>query len=270
VKIALIPPIPDLGTFKSTGIHLLLSHLLEDDRYKKYYSFRRGEGDYLILDNSAHEFGVGNKAEQLLAQAKELRAQEVVAPDILFDANGTVEATRAMLVYIEKHWDVYEEAGSPGLMLVPQGGNRTEWVKCLNNLLRTWDYIVGHRLMKPPVIGVSKDYDVFVKGGITTLIKEYLNIRTLGLEVHCLGWPSNLWSLAEVQKECPWVRSTDSAKPTVYARAGILLEPGGVVPDYPRRPPDYFEVPLDSRQREIAVRNIRVFDAAATDALIRA
>lgn len=272
MKIALIPPIPELWNFPSTGVHLLLSHLLEDERYVEYYKERRRQGDYLILDNSAHEFGKGNDAEQLLKQASALRAQEVVCPDILFDANGTVESTRTMLRYIEKHKEVWEEAGEPRLMIVPQGGNRTEWVKCLNNLLQAWESTLDEGVpLGDPVIGVSKDYDIFVKGGITTLIREYLgNNHEMTGTVHCLGWPSNLWSLSRVQYECPWVRSTDSAKPFVYARAGILLEPGGAVPDYPHRGEHYFQATLNYQQHEIASRNIRVFDAAANNVLILA
>lgn len=266
MKIALIPPAPELRCFPSTGIHLLLSHLLEDERFLSYYQERRELGDYLILDNSAHEFGVGTKAEQLLKQATQLQAQEVVCPDVLFDANGTVEATRQMLKYLEKHPTSYTKAGEPRLMVVPQGQDRTQWVKCLNNLLRAWDSTREEIDIGEPVIGVSKDYDVFVKGGITTLVYKYLQ----GYEVHCLGWPSDLWSLARVQQECPWVRSTDSAKPFVYARHHVLLEPGGRVPAYPRRPKNYFDIELNRQQREIAARNIRVFDAAATDALILA
>ena len=189
-----------------------------------------------------------------------------MCPDVLFDANGTVEATRQMLKYIEKHPDVYKKAGEPRLMLVPQGQDRTQWVKCLNNLLKAFETTRENVRLEEPVIGVSKDYDIFVKGGITTLVREYLRDR----EVHCLGWPSDLWSLARVQQECPWVRSTDSAKPFVYAKHEILLEPGGRVPEYPRRPPNYFDVEFNYQQHEIAARNIRVFDAAATDALILA
>lgn len=268
MKIGLIPPIPELRTFPSTGIHLLLSHLLEDDRYLDYYKERREEGDYLILDNSAHEFGKGNSIEDLLKQATALRAQEIVIPDILFDAHGTVEAGRAAFRFIARNEKVYDKAGRPRLMLVPQGSNRTEWVKCLNQLLEAWQSSFEDTEVRSPIIGVSKDYDDFVKGGITTLIREY--IAPLGFDVHCLGWPTNLWSLARVCQECPWVRSTDSAKPFVYARAGILLEPGGPIPQYPRRSPTYFESIFNYQQREIAARNIRVFDAAATDALILA
>lgn len=267
MKIALIPPIPELRTFTSTGIHLILSHLLEDVEYRTYYRERAEADDYIILDNSAHEFGAGNRPDLLLDQAIEVKANEVVCPDVLFDANGTYEATRSMLVYLNKNWSHYVEAGKPQLMIVPQGSNRQEWVKCLNNMLRAWvvmpDYPLGD-----PVIGVSKDYEPLVKGGITSLISQYL--KPLNMQVHCLGWPSDLWALARVQRECPWVRSTDSAKPFVYAANEILLEPGGKVPDYPRRAPDYFSAPLTEVSRSIAKRNIEVFQAAALDHLILA
>jgi len=268
MRIALIPPTPELPEMPLTGIHLILSHLLEDDRYASFYTTRALHGDYVILDNSAHEYGAGNKAEQLLAQCAAVFADEVVAPDVLFDANATVEASRSMFRYIDTHWEQYLIANKPRLMLVPQGTNRGEWVKSLHGLLRAWDVVLGSRDMEDPVIGVSKDYDSIVKGGITTLIKQYL--EPMKAEVHCLGWPTNLWSLAKVMQECPWVRSTDSAKPYVYAANEILLEPGGSVPEYPRRAPDYFTKPLTDKQRKIATRNVKVFQAAALDMLILA
>lgn len=269
MKVALIPPIPDLTLWDSTGISLLLSHLLSNKQYRKYYKERSAE-DYLILDNSAHEYGSGNLPSVLLEQTKQVNAHEVVCPDVLFDAHATVEQTRRMLVYVKKEWTQYVEAGSPRLMLVPQGNNRSEWGKCLKNLLRVW--AVHDSNMQPPVIGLSKDYDSLVKGGIVSLIDQYLQplYEKEQMDVHCLGWPAYLWSLAEVHERFPWVRSTDSAKPFVYAQYGILLEPGGNIPSYPRRPPDYFDKPTTPELLWAAERNIRVFEAAATNDLILA
>lgn len=265
MKIALIPPIPELERMPVTGIHLLLSHLLTDDRYRRYYRERSAAGDYIILDNSAHEFGAGGKPNILLDQTIQVQADEVVCPDVLFDANATIEATRGMLSYIEMKWEHYEAAGSPRLMMVPQGTNRAEWVKCLHGLLRAWDRFMAGRTSARPVIGVSKDYDNLVKGGITSLISQYL---TAEYEVHCLGWPANLWALADVKEECPWVRSTDSAKSYVYAMNGVLLEPGGKVPVYPRRPQNYFQATIREEHRWIVERNVEVFRSAATGDVI--
>lgn len=272
MRIALIPPIPDLGRYPSTGIHLLLSHLLTDRRYAHYYAARRREGDYLILDNSAHEHGMGKNEELLFKQAYALRAQEVVVPDILFDARGTIEGTKRTLKFLEgPGFDLFHSARCPRLMVVPQAkmDKRPDWGQCL---MRVLDAVADCKVkLEPPVIGISKDYDAW-RGGLTRLIHDYVEEEVEAwpeVDVHCLGWPNDLWSLSKVCETFPWVRSTDSAKPFVYAKNLIQLEPGGLeIPKYPRRDPGYFEEQLTRVQWEVVKRNIAVFQAAATDQLV--
>lgn len=273
MQIGLIPPIPNLEVIPETGFHLLLSHLLESEEYLEFYRWRRAEGDYLVLDNSAHEFGVAQGHEILLNNAQRLGAQEVVLPDSLFDRRGTLERTKRMLKWLtsQEGWHVYQETGMPRFMLVPQGNDRADWVHCLNQLLDLWDTYTNMMPtpIEEPVIGISKDYDGW-RGGLTYLIGHYIApLRTeRDFDVHCLGWPNNLWSLAHVHRHFPWVRSTDSAKPFVYAKAKILLEPGGDVPKYPRRDPEYFKELLQLDIWDIAQRNCMVFKASATDELV--
>jgi hypothetical protein len=271
MKVALIPPAPELRRHATTDIHLLLSHLFERPGYIEYYRNRRRAGDYLILDNSAHEHGHGNKAQELLFQAMIIGVHEVVCSDVLFDSQGTCEATEGMLQYItsDHGWDAYMAAGLPRLMLVPQGRSERELEQCLNRLMYLWAIYMENLSGHPPVIGISKDYDDDLPGGIASFISTYCHPHRerVGADVHCLGWPANLWALADVYRKAPWVRSVDSAKPFVYARAGIRLEPGGTVPTYPHRTDDYFDAPL-GRCANIAKANVEVFKAAATDALI--
>lgn len=272
MKIALIPPIPNLGDYAVGGIHLLLSHLFDEfPEYEKHYRTRSQAGDYVILDNSAHEHGKGDALEALLARAASVEADEVVIPDVLFDARGTVESARQALRWLksgEGH-AMYELAGSPRLMYVPQGDTRPEWAWCLRELMAAHEAVQEELELETPVVGISKDY-YFWHRGLTSLIQDNLvDLRVnQGIDVHCLGWPTDLWALAKVQRDHPWVRSTDSAKPFVYAKSGILLEPGGKVPEYPRRDERYFHDPLPPEALDLAEKNIEVFKASATDELI--
>lgn len=272
MRAALIPPIPELPRFQHYGIHLILSHLLKDKRYTRFYRDRRDKGDYLILDNGAHENGAGESPEVLIAKADALGVQELVLPDVLFDRRGTIERTKQMLKWIAgPGWSAYCIAGCPRLMVVPQGKDRADWAACLASLLRTWDYWT--RLMpgpiSPPVIGISKDYDEF-RGGLPYMIGHYIEpvFKDRPCDIHCLGWPNDLWAIAIIARMFPWVRSTDSAKPFVYAKNAILLEPGGNIPKYPRRDPDYFTEDFTTAQRTLALRNVSVFCATATDELV--
>lgn len=269
---ALIPPVPELKVNPSPGIHLVLSHLLEYKEYRTYYWNQGQAGDYVIMDNGAHELGMGQTHSELLMRCRSIGANEVVLPDVLFDRRGTVERTKQMLKWIiGPGWDEYNETGCPRCMVVPQGTDRSDWAICLKSLLQAWDFYARQAPseLAPPVIGVSKDYDDW-RGGLPYLVGHYIKpvFDSRECDVHCLGWPSYLWSIALVARQFPWVRSTDSAKAFVYAKNGILLEPGGPVPSYPRRDPRYFNDPLSRTQRAIAKRNISVFRAAATDELV--
>ncbi len=272
MRTALIPPVPDLDRYATgTGIHLLLSHLFKKDGYVEYYRERSEAGDYVILDNSAHEFAMGNKISRLLDEAERVEADEVVIPDVLFDAKATVEAARHSLRWLEtpRGRRAFARSGRPRFMYVPQGEDRQAWAWCLKQLLSLHDTADAEYV--EPVIGISKDY-YYWQGGIQSLIRTHIAhlraSRPKVLDLHILGWPTDLWQTASIAREFPWVRSTDSAKPFVYAKNDVLLEPGGKVPDYPRRDKRYFDEPIPYELDEIVRRNVAVFEAAATDCLI--
>lgn len=276
MKAALIPPIPELGRYGVGEFHLLLSHLMDDERYAAHYKRERERGAYLVLDNSAHEFKVGQTARHLRAQAIYLNAQEVVVPDALEDGPKTVElATRTLEELYEKRDSSFFKL-NPALMYVPQGKDETEWKDCLNELVRIHTYmskkVSGFR--RSFVIGISKDYNVW-DGGLVHLLREYIapmrdqlwEEREIKLQVHMLGWMRYLWDLNMIAKEFTWLRSTDSAKPFVYALESIYTAPGKPVPPYPARPGDYFNSTLTTPQRRTASKNVGVFQQAAAGLL---
>ena len=57
-----------------------------------------------------------------------------------------------------------------------------------------------------------------------------------------------------------WIRSVDSAKPIVYATAGIGIDDVVQTPEYPKRPEGYFKKTLTPDELLLARRNIDVFD----------
>lgn len=269
MKAALIPPVPMLPYFGDGGFHLLLTHLLEKRAYREWYTAQRDQGAYLVLDNSAHELGEGEDAASLMAQAIKMRVQEVVVPDVLFDAEKTI----AKAVHAHEVW---YEAGHPGmvtlnpaLMYVPQAKNIRDYVACCDVLLGLHLYAARrHSIRQNCVLGVSKDYEMW-DGGILNvmghLIPKLSHYATLGMDVkvHMLGWGRDLWALEKVRKSYPWIRSTDSAKPFVYALHDIALDEGREIPEYPKRPKRYFSLSMDAGQMGIAQRNVVVFKTVA-------
>jgi hypothetical protein len=267
MKVGLIPPIPHLKDFGCGDFHLLLTHLLEDPYYVSHYKNERRHGAYLVLDNSAHELQEGQRAEFLMLNALNLQAQEVVVPDVLFDAEKTIQRC------IETH-EIWYESNYPGMrqlnpaiMYVPQSANRVDYKSCLDELANLHLYTAKHHnIRKDFVIGVSKDYEDIWDGGVMRVMKESVvpmrnacAKKGIGVQVHLLGWARNLWYLRDVVKKYPWIRSTDSAKPFVYALDKMALYPELTAPEYPTRPPNYFQRKLMTKQKAIAAHNVAAF-----------
>jgi hypothetical protein len=278
MKTALIPPINHLDEFGDGSFHLLLTHLLTSARYKSHYKAQRRAGAYLVLDNSAHEHGHGQDPATLLKAGFDLDAQEIVVPDVLDDAGATVEACLAA----HEEWfengvardmlDVY----SPAFMYVPQGKDEEDWAECFESLLQIHSYCARkYSLRRDIVIGISKDYDVW-DGGLNKLITEYVvparrdkDYLGVNLHVHMLGWSRQLWNLQKIARDHPWIRSTDSAKPFVYALANrnLLNSIHDDPPKYPKRSKNYFSQKMSPSQLSYARTNTWVFRQAAEGTL---
>jgi hypothetical protein len=264
MKIALIPPTGNLADFRSDLIHLVLSHLLRVPEYREFYQKCQQRGEYVILDNGAHENTAGEDPDL----ATLIHASEMVCPDVLFEGEETVRRCQQALFA----WSESEKFDRlrPHVMLVPQGHTYPEWRTCLYRLLEEYDqFAVWHprRFWRLPVIGLSKDYEVW-PGGLHRLFETDLTMLMGqdGYSVHMLGWGRDLWKLNEIARDFGaflQLRSVDSAKPFVFARAGIRLDPNRPAPDYPRRTADYFTTSLTEEQLETAKHNVLVFRACA-------
>lgn len=265
-RVSPIPPVSELLHSRPLGdFHLVLAHLMNIPGYAAYYKARGAAGDYLVLDNGAHENGAGLEVSQLMKTAHLLDASEVVMPDALFSAEDTVRRTRTAFMQLKEAPLLARAINGPvtALMVVPQGRNFDEWKFCLDELLslfKTFQRSYTDRSSWDPilVVGVSKDYDdIFPRGLVDAL--EYLEQYKDDLEVHCLGWPRNLWKFTETLEQFPRVRSTDSARAYVYAINGVRLDFGKPFPEYPKRPADYFTRSLTSTQRQLAEHNLQQY-----------
>lgn len=245
MDLCLIPPIPHLKQFKQKR-HLVLSHLLQEKEYREHYEERRRHGDYLILDNSAHENGLGEGPGKLLLQALDLGVQELVVPDKLEDSAMTVGLARQALL----SW-----YGSEGrlrgtdirLMYVPQARGPIDWGDCLVDLMVLHHTAVQKwGVRRECTIGISKDYASW-DGGLGRLL-NYASVFTQRdyVEVHLLGSGHDYWSARQLAEKHN-IRSIDTAKPFVWAMHGLVMsETGRALPaQLPGRPRNYFHTEFE-------------------------
>ncbi len=248
MKTAIITPTPLLEKYGNGGddYHLILSHLVhESDTYATYYSSRSREGDWVILDNSAHEFGAGETSERLLRAIERTRPSEVVLPDRLFFGGDTVDDSR------EAASRILHDFPDLKLMGCPQGRTLSEWLECLFGLIKIGVYSIG----------ISKDYETW-RGGLPQLVSIVSKIVP-NHPIHLLGW-GRQWEDLRTLAKMP-VRGIDSAKPLVYAYAGISLADVQSVPTYPRRPRNFFD--LAELDHDITSNNVAFFRKWAGAAL---
>ena len=246
MKVSIIAPTRFLDSLVTDDYHLVLSYLVrEDHEYADFYRRASARGDWTILDNSAHEFGAGEKLEKLWEVACEIRAREVVLPDRLFFGDDTVESSLEALTFFRKHLP------NTHLMGVPQGRTFGEYDFCLRRLLG----------MGVDTIGISKDYEVW-PGGLLELVERVRKYEPQ-IDIHMLGWGRNSTQLFDLGSNHDLdIRGVDSAKPLVYALAGIPLNPAGhAQPPYPRRLSNFFE--STSLDLDLARYNIQVFKSVA-------
>ncbi|HEY7420085.1 MAG TPA: hypothetical protein VH593_33210, partial [Ktedonobacteraceae bacterium] len=221
MKVAVIPPLPNLEIASLGSMHLVLNHMLDEDAYRSYYRKQGEQEQWLTLDNSAHEMSSGRSIEELLPNAIVLRAREIVLPDHLFHAMYTVESGRDALAFLAKSTLFKSCSPTPRLMVVPQGHDEADWVWCLRALVSSAD---AHGFLPLLTIGLSKDYERF-EGGLNRLLGLHLQPlwERHQIPVHILGWPCT-WEIIHLARRYPYMlRSIDSAKPVIYAQHGKKL-----------------------------------------------
>lgn len=261
MKVGLIPPIAHLNEFGQGEFHLILSHLLDTQpEYRNHYRDQASQGAFLLLDNSAHELGIGQDPEILLGQADDVGASEIACPDALFNADLTIEMTTRALRLYKKEESFLDDRGIR-LMIVPQAESIWEWGQCLKSLMKVHQH---HFPGTPFTVGVSKDYEKW-PGGVPNLIARFVDPARdiFEFDVHLLGWGRHLHVLSALSARFPWIRSTDSAKPFVYAYKDLWLTLTSESPTYPTRPANYFDLVLSEEQLLIAKNNVRIFHRRA-------
>lgn len=251
MNLILIPPtaeLPRWGAMTPTDggprFHLLLSHMCNDPHYVTYYIEHRTAGEYLILDNGADELAEGQGIKRTLALATDLRAQEVVLPDVQHEGQKTLDHSLEALSWLmtEEGYVAYSRARKPRLMVVPQGKDAQEWGEVAERLIDATRKVMQEIGGPTLVVGVAKQYDKLPGGRswCCGVLRPYL---TPAEDVHLLGWAHRLADPMDVAKAHPWVRSIDTAKPLVFGMEGLVVDPKEEKsnPPYPGRDDGYFD-----------------------------
>lgn len=139
IKICVITPVSHLNIYGAMGeMDMALSHLIlengGDNPYTRYYKMQSESGRFITQDNSAFELeeqGKGLNPDLVLDAAELIKPSEVIATDVLFDGEATIQSTRAFIDRIKER----DLLGKYQIMAVPQGKSIDEWFACFETLL---------------------------------------------------------------------------------------------------------------------------------------
>ena len=232
MKISFITPEGSLEDFvPMSDLHLIIANFVE--KKAKYTKFFKEREEYVIMDNGLFEVHTAMPAHELLKRAEMVNADEVVAPDVLFDGKETVESAKK---FIMSAMDMEIDMESPfyqpkfhkkfKIMAVPQGKTPQEWVRCYEQLadMNEIDVIGLSCLSIPKAFSKISGVKTIMENrllAIQMLIDEGLIFKDV--EYHLLGCGNPLELM--YQKQHNWIRSCDTSSPIVHGINDVLYDP---------------------------------------------
>jgi hypothetical protein len=240
MKVSFEVPLNYLYDFDEYQDYLfVLGHLCENETYKNYVM---SSPKFKILDNSAYELGRSISVKSLCDIAEEIKADVIVVPDVLGNAEETLKTTEEFY----KEFTLRPNLKNVKTMIVPQGTNYSEYLMCYYKM-REFPYdIVGVSFYVP---GESIDFeDVRLKK-----VQSIMNASP-DKKIHLLGL-HRVCYLYEYKKYLA-IESIDTSLPIVLAIYGEEMTDKSVKEV---RPTSYFDLKLSHEQLKLAKRNVEIF-----------
>lgn len=235
MKISFITPVGSLQDFAPlSDFHLIIAGFVQPD--SKYTKFFKSRSEYVVLDNNLFEDHIALPTEDLINRAVMVDADEVVAPDVLFDSEETVKSAIDFInsvTYVkdeDKHelpfMDEPTYTKDIKVMVVPQGKNPEDWIKCYQKITD----IEGVDVIGLSCLSIPHSFSK-ITGVKTIMENRLLCVQQLideglvfnDVEYHLLGCGNPLELM--YQKQHDWIRSCDTSSPIVHGIHGILYDP---------------------------------------------
>ena len=213
-----ISPLSNLEPMKLGDRIFVLAHLwVQSPQYRRfiYELLEEDPHRWVTLDNSAAERALVTE-DILINIVKDLAPNEVIAPDVLFDKNATIDNAI-------KFRDRMEAEGllqSTEIFFCPQGKTKKDWLEAYEwGLKQDWISTIGFSKIAVPQAWLPEWKDDQGIKEARHMAYDYLKKKNLLLKpIHCLGQGSYT---EFAYYDHPAMRSTDSVYPILAAVHGI-------------------------------------------------
>ena len=253
MKFYAIPPNNHLDMMDNGDRYFCLAHhYIQNPNYREYFlSLRTTDPDaFVLLDNSAAEHSLVTEGV-LLDIVEELKPNEVIAPDVLFNKRQTITnfnkfVTKMVDQSLINHTSIFG---------CPQGSTKGEWLKCYQHMV-TNPYVscIGLSKIAVPKCWNNATGDTMIGVSRNQCVQELKDRGILIKPLHLLGMGEHTEFDYYLQNKIPNIRSSDSCYTILAAINGISFESG----DTTRIPTTnaYFDVFLTEEQQTLAKSNI--------------
>lgn len=213
-----ISPVSDLRPMELGDRTFALAHLwVQFPEYRAFLLEQKYEkGSFVTLDNSAAERSLVTE-DILIDICRELMPDEVIAPDILFNKDETIQSAIRFRDRMEKEGLL----GTIDIFFCPQGKTKQDWIEAYKwGIEQPWINVIGLSKIAVPNAWLEGEFEDD-KGIMEARNKAYDYLEQNDLikkPIHCLGQGS----YKEFEHYThPLMRSTDSVYPVLAACKGI-------------------------------------------------
>lgn len=244
---------------QNSSMHLLISQeVLKNKKYReKYLRKHVMNGDFIIMDNGAFEYGNAAPLDDVIEAVEAVQAKEMVLPDCYLDGEITIKRVMSALNELE------EKSYRPvSLMAVPQGKTQDEYMWCFSVLL-TIDEIDTIGFSYGAINKAFEGYELppsLLRPTVISFVNQHFNLESSNKEFHCLGIGGHPHEI-EFLKKFEFIRSVDSSMAFKCAVRGIDVKetlPSKFV--VPERPDDYFSIQVSEDVVKLALKNIETME----------
>lgn len=253
MKFYLIPPNKHLDMMHLGDSYFgLAHHYAQDSEYRKYFLDLRANNPkaFITMDCGAAEDSLVTE-EILLDIVGELKPNEVVLPDVLFDKKQTLDNFYNFLLKME-HRKFLDHTS---VFACPQGKTKEEWLECYYTMVTCPNVTcVGLSKIAVPKCWNDVTGDKLIGKSRNECVAELQKMGFLRKPLHLLGMGEHNEFDFYLKNKIPFIRSSDSCYTVLAALNDIDFSKG----DLKRIPTTnaYFDTELTSEQIALAKQNI--------------
>lgn len=215
MDVYIISPVSNLTPMELGDRIFVLAHLwIQFPFYRNFILKQKRMGKFITLDNSAAERALVTE-DVLINICKELMPNEVIAPDVLFNKDETINN----VILFKERLDKEGLSNSINIFFCPQGQTKKDWLDAYEwGIKQDWIKVIGFsKIAIPNAFLESYKDDQGIKES-RHMAYDYLKENNLLLKpIHCLGQgdPTEF-----SYYDHPMMRSTDSVFPVLAATYG--------------------------------------------------